>query len=321
MTTFERFTRRTRRALGALAVATACLGAAGSMAPAPASDLCVSMSGSGGAIAGIQADFNWDSSCMAADKGSGSSGRCTADPSTGKDIRAALKGGAGMKAIFFSMADTNPIPDGDLFCCSFTRLGGGGGNPCCGLTMGNVLGSDSVGKAIPANNFSLLVTLDGQTCAVNEASGSQPAPAGRGLQRSGGATGGGIAPPVVSAPGGAGGGTGTGQPGTTGGGQPAGRGLAPAQPAGMDQVQRALEQLAPREAPTVAAEATAPAMVGTPQRTAIAGTPTVKPKATEAHGTPAAPQKTPSAAATRGSKTPGATPEVTPKAEHKGDGK
>jgi hypothetical protein len=83
----------------------------------------------------------------------------------------------------------------------------------------------------------------------------------------------------------------------------------------MDQVQRALEQLAPRQAPTAPAEATAGDVVSTPRP--AAGTPTAKAHATEAHGTPtAAAKKTPSAAATPGSKTPGATPAATPKAEH-----
>jgi hypothetical protein len=299
-----------------IAVAIALLCGAGSIAPAAASDVCISMSGSPGTVAGIQLDLKWDGNCMSADKGSGTSARCTADPSTGKDIRAAIKPGPTLKAIFFSMADTNPIPDGDLFCCSFTRSSSAG-NACCGLTMGNVLGSDPVGTAIQASAFNLLATMDGQPCTASQGGGGgqQGGPVRSGLQGGGG----GVAPPVVSAPGAAAPAAPV-QQAPAGGGRPAipgGNIPVPEVPSGMEQVQRALQQLTPREAPTPA-EPTAAAEVVTPQPTRAAGTPTAKARATEAHGTPTAAAKaTPSAAVTPESKTPAATPEATPKARHK----
>jgi hypothetical protein len=311
MITFAPSPRLRRR--GVIASAAVALLLGGSVTPATAGNLCVAMGDSGGQVAGLQMDFKWDSACMSPD----TPPHCTAESSTGKDIRAGLKPGPTLKAIFFSMADTSPIPDGNLFCCNFTRSGSGG-NACCGLSLGNVLGSDAGGTAIQASAFTLIATMDGQQCAVSEASsgggsGQQRPPVRGGVQGGSGA----VAPPVVSAPGVAA----PAQQAPAGGvqpGVPAGRPQAPAAPAGMDQVQRALEQLAPREAPTAVADPT-PQAVATPQRTTAAGTPTAKARATEAHGTPtAAAKKTPSAATTPGAKTPGPTPEATPKAEHKG---
>ncbi len=323
-------TRLTPRARHALAVATTLLCGLGSAAPAAASNVCISMSGSGGLIAGVQLALKWDSACMSADAGSGVSARCTADPATGKDVHTSLKAGPGnMTALFFSMSDTSPIPDGDLFCCSFTRASTGG-NPCCGLSMGKIIGSDSAGTA--TGTFSLTASVDGQVCGSQGGTGGsgQQQPQGVGAPGGGGI----VAPPVVSAPGanapagGGGGGApqaapagGSGQPASgekpAMGGQPVGGGLPAGMPgkpegqeapAGMDQVQRALDQL--RGAPTAVAEALTPRPVSTPRPAAMAGTPTVK-----APGTPtAAAKKSAETQATPGAKTTPATPNATPKA-------
>jgi len=313
MTTSRLSTALARRVLSTTAGAALFLSAAGT--PAVAGNLCISMSNSGGQVAGVQLDLKWDGGCMSADTAGGTKAKCVADSSTGKDVHTSVKAGPTLTALFFSMSDTNPIGDGDLFCCSFTRSSAAG-NACCGLSMGRVSGSDSTGRAIPASDFNLLATMDGQTCAMSggDSGGGQQGPAVRsGLQ------GGAVAPPVVSVPGGA---PAAGAPPVPAGGQPAapaGKAVAPEVPAGMDQVQRALEQLAPRQAPTVPPEATAGAAVSTPRP--AAGTPTAKVRATEAHGTPtAAAKKTPSAAPTPGSKTPGATPAATLKAQQNTDG-
>jgi len=304
MTTLKLSTTLARRALRTTAAVALLLSAAGT--PAKAGNLCISMSNSGGQVAGVQLDLKWDGSCMSADTAGGTKAKCTADSSTGKDVHTAVKPGPTLTALFFSMSDTNPIGDGDLFCCSFTPSSSAGSG-CCGLSMGRVSGSDSTGRAIPASDFGLLATMDGQPCTSSGGGGGggggQPAPPVRsGLQ------GGGVAPPVVAVPGGV---PAAGAPQVPAAAPPA----APAGvPAGMDQVQRALEQLAPHQAPTVAAEATAGETASTPHP--AAGAPTAKAQATAAHGTPtAAAKKTPSAAATPGPKTPGATPKATPKSE------
>jgi len=329
-------TRLRRRSAFAAAAPVALVLCAGSVTRAAAAgNLCIAMADSNGQVAGIQVDLKWDSACMSPNQGSGGMAQCTADPATGKQVRASVRPGPTLKAILFSMTDTNPFGDGSLFCCSFTRSSSAG-SACCGLTMGNILGSDSTGKAIAANDFTLVATMDGQTCAASQAgSGGQQRPVAGGLQGGGGgvvappAVSGGAPAPVPQAPVAGAGATTAG--GTTGGGAakaaapvvgvapvvpgaggvPAGSGAgapAPEAPAGMDQVQRALEQF--RGAATAPTEATAPRAIATPERTRAAGTPTAKTRATEAHGTPtAAAEKTPEA-----NKTPQATPQGTPEA-------
>ena len=307
MTTSKLSTALARRALSTTAAAALFLSAAGT--PAIAGNLCVSMSGSGGQVAGFQLDFKWDSGCMSADKGSGDSARCTADPSTGKDVHSSLKAGPGnLRALFFSMSDTNPINDGDIFCCSFTRSSTAG-NACCGLSMGRVSGSDSTGRAIPASDFNLLATMDGQACAT-----------------SGGGGGGGQQPPPVRSglQGGGSGAAGRFRPGwRTGRCTPSpGRG-----PTSRSRRQRGSTR-SPRWDGSGAARPRATRAAPSADRsgrsnrrrgcavTPRPGTPTVKAHATEVHGTPtAAAKKTQSAAPTPGPKTPGSTPEPTPKAQ------
>jgi len=340
MIMFTPSTRTTRCALAASA-AVALVLSGGSFTPAAAAgNLCIAMADSNGQVAGIQVDLKWDGACMSASQGVGGLAQCTAESATGKQVRASIRPGPTLKTILFSMTDTNPIGDGNLFCCSFTRSSSAGGT-CCGLTMGNILGSDSVGKAIPANDFTLVATMDGQTCAASEAGSGSQAPVRSGLQGGGG---GGVAPPAVSggapaaaapqapaaaapqapaagvAPAAPAAGIAPAVPGVGGVPVAPGAGAPPPEaPAGMDQVQRALEQL--RGAPTPPAEATAAQAVATPERRRAAGTPTAKARATEAHGTPtAAANKTPEADKTPQATpqgTPEATPQATPKAEHK----
>jgi hypothetical protein len=329
MIMFTPVTRLRRRALAA-AAAVALVLCGGKVTPAAAAgNLCISMADSNGLVAGIQVDLKWDSACMSAGQGAGGLAQCTAEPATGKQVRASVRPGPTLKTILFSMTDTNPIGDGNLFCCSFTRSSGAGA-ACCGLTMGNILGSDSSGKAIPANDFTLVATMDGQACAASEAGSGGQQPVRSGLQGGGGGV---VAPPAVSggapaavapqaAPAGGGASTGRAAP-AVGGIQGVPPVNPPAQeaPAGMDQVQRALEQLQGRQAPTAPAEATAPQPITTPERTRAAGTPTAKAHATEAHGTPTAgANKTPEAEKTPQATpqgTPEATPQATPKAKAK----
>jgi len=159
---------------------------AASLTPASAAgNLCISMADSKGKVAGIQVDLKYDSACMSADQDNGLLARCTAEPTTGKEVRAAIRPGPTLKAIFFSLTDTDPISDGNLFCCSFTRSSRPA-SACCDLTMSNILGSDSVGKAIPASDLTLAATMDGQACAASPAGSGDQAPVRSGFQEGGG---------------------------------------------------------------------------------------------------------------------------------------
>src|ERR1043166_9302351 len=87
---------------------------------------------------------------------------CKEDPITRKKVHALspIRGRAEstMRALMLSMGDTNPIPDGNLFCCNFKMATPGQG--CCGLTMGNVAFSDPIGR-VPTANVSLSASVNG----------------------------------------------------------------------------------------------------------------------------------------------------------------
>src|SRR5690242_13803147 len=55
-------------------------------APAASSiDVCVTMSGSGGRVSGIQMNMDWDSQCLQITTGNGDEGSCQKGPDTGRD--------------------------------------------------------------------------------------------------------------------------------------------------------------------------------------------------------------------------------------------
>jgi len=259
------------------------------------SDVCVSMENSNGQVAGLQAEFQWDRNCMNALTGGNGRPQCNADPSTGKDVHAALTPRGSLKALLFSMSDLSPMPDGNMFCCSFTFEGRTG---CCGLTMTNVLGSDPSGGQ--NRSVDLVATVDGDVCATSAGTGG-----GGAAPRAPAAPVAPMAPPV-----GAVGGV-PGVPAAPGGGAP-----APAAPGGAGAPMRrapAGEAAVPPPAPAAGAAAEAapeaPAAptvaVATPRRTpAAAGTPT-------AARTPATPKVAATAKTTPEAAKP--TPEPTPK--------
>ena len=70
MIMFTPSTRATRCVRGATA-AVALILCGGSVTPAAAGNLCISMADSNGQVAGIQVDLKWDGACMSADQGAG----------------------------------------------------------------------------------------------------------------------------------------------------------------------------------------------------------------------------------------------------------
>jgi hypothetical protein len=187
---------RGRVALRIVSAAALFLLGARQVARAAPADVCLTMSGGQGAVAGLQVDLAWDGSCMSADT---SGGICKADPATGKTVmpQSPIRGRAQstLRALMLSIVDTNPIPDGNLFCCTFKLANPSGG--CCGLTMGNVAFSDSTGHA-PAASVSLSASVNGLDCG---AAGAAQPPAARAPLPEPASNAPGEAPPAVSAPG------------------------------------------------------------------------------------------------------------------------
>lgn len=107
-------------------------------------ELCVSMTGGAGEVAGLQANLVWDDTCMTP---TDARRLCKAAPETGKSVQSALQGRGTLKAILISFSDVNPIPDGKLFCCSFTAVGAEG-TRCPAVQMNQIIGSTSTGTRI-----------------------------------------------------------------------------------------------------------------------------------------------------------------------------
>jgi hypothetical protein len=274
--------------------------------------VCVSLSSGGEDVVATQNDLIWDPNCASfVDK-------CEPNAAHGKqlmpnDLRPGQK-----RVIIISLQDTNTIPDGELYCCTF-RVNPESGGSCCAIGLQQSGGSDADGKAIG------LTGRGGQVCVASgpgSSGGLQDAPAQRpdvvgtdlgtgapqpAAQQPAAQTGGSNAAGTGNAV--ASGGTGGVQGGVGGvpggvGGVPGGQPGAPPQP-GQPQPAAPGSAPAPGEpgvagAPGVpAARPQAPAQ-GAPQDAiaAAAGTPTQAPAAAAAPRTqaPAAPAAAPPAA-------------------------
>ncbi len=128
-------------------------------APGQSADVCVSLSASHGKVDGIQMDLSWKPTCAAVNLSSGSKAMCTANPATGKNVSAGVSGSM-LRALMFSILNMSPLPDAQLFCCSFT-LANAPSDRCCEIGVTDVRGSDALGHAI--TNFT---AFPGRICAV-----------------------------------------------------------------------------------------------------------------------------------------------------------
>lgn len=116
-----------------------------------AGTVCVDLVGGAGFVAGTQNDLTWDPGCVEISE------PCGANPRHGKDVRIGLRPGPRLKAILFSLSNTDPIDDGELYCCPF-RIASIPSGACCAVRIQNTLGSDSQGHAIVTEG------VDGQIC-------------------------------------------------------------------------------------------------------------------------------------------------------------
>jgi hypothetical protein len=123
-------------------------------------DLCVALSNSENHSAGFQVDIDWSPSCMQAVTSDGTSAACVANAATGKSVHTKVDGSF-MRALFFSLSDTDPTPDGQQFCCHF-RVSRA---ECCSLSLGHLIVSDQFGHQLSDPAITYEATLDGVSCA------------------------------------------------------------------------------------------------------------------------------------------------------------
>jgi len=123
-------------------------------APVGASvDMCVVLSGGQNQIAGIQANILVDARCANAIRGSGNSAECTASAESGKQLTTTIGGPMCgnspncVRTLLLAFDNTDPIPDGPLFCCAFTIPDSAPAGDCV-FQLSQVRGSTPAGQPI-----------------------------------------------------------------------------------------------------------------------------------------------------------------------------
>jgi hypothetical protein len=159
--------------------------------------VCVALNSAGDQVAATENRLVWDANCASlVDK-------CVASSAHGKQLMSNQPTTNQLKAIVISLQDTNPIPDGELYCCTF-RLDLSRGGSCCAVGIQDMGASDPEGGALSTAG------RGGQLCLASGAGGPGPQ----------GGTGGGPPPPLTADLGAA-------PPPPAVGGQPAGQQAAP----------------------------------------------------------------------------------------------
>ena len=141
----------------------------------PSTDVCVAMAGSNGQVAGLQLDLTWDSACMTAARAGGNAAQCTSNPSTGKSVQTALLSEALMRALFLSMSDESPIPDGELFCCRFAAAPSQA-DPCCSINVANLILAGTAISRIYDPSITVQASVGGAGCDISALKTPMPAP-------------------------------------------------------------------------------------------------------------------------------------------------
>jgi hypothetical protein len=122
--------------------------------------VCVSMASHGNAVAGTQNDLLWDGECLML------VGPCAVNPATGKQLMTSMRGN-GLRAILLSLTDVDPVPDGELYCCTFRTVTFLSGDECCPIQVSETHASDPAGNALPASGITGEVCAEGAEGAIS----------------------------------------------------------------------------------------------------------------------------------------------------------
>jgi hypothetical protein len=108
-------------------------------------DLCVVLDSGGAQVAGTQNDLTWDGTCATL----ATPADCRVNSATGKTLSGALApmgSDFSYRGLVLSFTDTEPLPDGQLYCCTFTVESAPGS--CCPVAVVNAAASDPSGGAL-----------------------------------------------------------------------------------------------------------------------------------------------------------------------------
>ena len=112
--------------------------------PGDVADVCVDLDSGGAEVAGTQNDLVWDGSCATLSDASA----CRINPASGKELfgNVSHQPDFTYRAVVLSLADVDPIPDGELYCCAFEVDAPPGS--CCAINVTNPAASDPSGRAL-----------------------------------------------------------------------------------------------------------------------------------------------------------------------------
>jgi hypothetical protein len=142
----------------------------------PPTDVCVAMAGGNGQVSGLQMDLTWDSACMTVEPAAGNAAQCASNPSTGKSVETNLLSDAQMRAIFSSLSDTSPVPDGELFCCKFAVAPGSQADSCCSINVINLILAGPTGGRIYDPSITVQTSVGGAACDASASETPIPPP-------------------------------------------------------------------------------------------------------------------------------------------------
>ena len=119
--------------------------------PGDRGQICVSLDTGGKEVAGTQNDLRWDNNCASMPVGAGNKPDCHVMGAHGKDLHADFPPGNEfyVRALLLSFGNTDPMPDGPLYCCNFESEAEPG--QCCTINITNVGSSDPKGGALPTS--------------------------------------------------------------------------------------------------------------------------------------------------------------------------
>lgn len=131
------------------------------MTAGEAADLCVVLNSGGAQVAGTQNNLVWDGSCAMLS----SPADCRVNQATKKLLVGTLgPADNSYKALVLSLSDVAPIPDGQLYCCTFT-VGAAPGS-CCSVSVVKTEASDPTGHLLPSRGNTAQLCVVGGTNAL-----------------------------------------------------------------------------------------------------------------------------------------------------------
>ncbi len=142
-----------------------------SAVPNSSINVCFSMTGGAGQVAGLQLDANWDTNCLNAELSQGDKVQC--DVNVQKTLQTKkMPAGNSFRALLFSLQDTDPIAnDGELFCCAFT-VREAASSKSCSINLGNVITSDSKGNRLNTTPTGGIISVQVSGSGLGDRGGS-----------------------------------------------------------------------------------------------------------------------------------------------------